>query len=188
MLRTSRAVTRLLQTPLSRRGEGQLKVYTKSTATSDPYLVLSSSVHLVIAWNHSTLSNFSTWRHAFLYLLGDCQIWLYLINGLLFLYCFNSCSSKANSDHISIWTQLRSWALFLEHYSRCVEFSKIQQPAEGHSVDVCPSKTRTLFELEQQTRDTGPLLLLPPYGEGCCLCLPGSRIVCKILELMQWYS
>jgi hypothetical protein len=49
MLRMSGAVTRLLQTPLSRRGEGQLKVYTKPTATVDAYLVLSSSVYLVIA-------------------------------------------------------------------------------------------------------------------------------------------
>jgi len=158
----SGAVTRHIQTPLSQRGEGQLKVYTKPTATIFAYLVLSSSVYLVIAWTHSTLSNSSIWRNAFLYLQSDCQIWLYLINGLL--YCFSFCSSKANSGHISIWTQLHSWALFLEDYSRCLGFSKIQQPAEGHSVDVYPLKPRTLFELEQQTQDTGPLLLLPAYG------------------------
>lgn len=49
MLRMSGAVTRLLQKPLSRRGEGKLKVYTKPTATVDAYLILSSSVYLVIA-------------------------------------------------------------------------------------------------------------------------------------------
>jgi hypothetical protein len=137
VLRMTGAVTRFLQTPLSRRGEGQLAVYTKPTATVDAYLVLSSSVYLVIAWTHSMLSNFSIWRNAFLYLQDDCQIWLYLISGLL--YCFSSCSSKANSSQISIGTQLHSWALFLEDYSHCVEFSNTQQPAEGHSVDVCPS-------------------------------------------------
>jgi hypothetical protein len=182
----SGAVTCLLQTPLSRRGKGQIKVYTKPTASVDIFLVLSRSVYLVIAWTHSTLRNFSIWRNPFLYLQGDCQMWLYLTNGLL--YCFSFCSSKANSGHISIWIQLRSWALFLEDCSRCVEFSKVQQPAEGHSVNVCPSKPRTLFELEKQTRNTGPLLLLPAYREVCCLCLPGSGSVCKILELVQWHS
>ena len=49
ILRMSATVTRLLQKPLSRLGEGKFKVYTKSSATVGAYPVLSSSVYLVIA-------------------------------------------------------------------------------------------------------------------------------------------
>jgi hypothetical protein len=125
MLRMSGAVTPPSPDAFKSSWRGTIKVYTKPTATVDAYLVFSSYsyVYLIIAWTHSTRSNFSIWRNAFLYLQGECQMWLYLINGLL--YCFSSCSSKANSDHISIWTQLHSWNLFLEDYSRCVKSNSL---------------------------------------------------------------
>jgi len=46
-----------------------------------------------------------------------------------------------------------------------VEFKKIQQPAEGHSVDVCPSKLRTLVNWNNKLEILG----------HCCSCLLMER-------------
>jgi hypothetical protein len=161
MFRRSGSVTWFLQTRLSRRGKGQRNGYTEPTGAVVAYLIVSSSVYLVIARSYSTLSNLSIWRNAFLYLHGNCQMWLFIISGLL--CCFISCSPKAHSLPVQVTFQYEpNFVNELRSFSTEIVTCNFQRSSSLPRA-FCGSlsiEPRTLIQLDQQTGHTWPLFRL----------------------------